>query len=553
MASVTRSSRRAEVPRSHSNPHPHHLTTSSPGLFAANNGAGSGGGSGRNKRPLDNHNHDFDAINPKRTRISVEIYAKGTLGNVSNAYDNKVPPARTNLRPATAATPVVASATTTHTPDATTKPPTTDAATPAVKPEQSLTKHQAKVINGIKHELDRLQPQAKDTSTREQGRKLRSQEATRFKSELSAYFPEYDEIIGNEPIEQRTYTDPIILRSFSRPKPSLTISPLLDLLNLDTPIVIVESGPVRAVQGPQFAVPHHADLYPVRGYGDVLFNDVFDAQRIDFNFLEAQFKNRALEDPLPDKLFQPVHRRAERLERSIRNTEKGRAQHEKDQIIRLLEGLQGHDWLRIMGVSGVTETRKKTFEPARDHFIKGCQAILAKFRNWILEEKRRKQEKEKALAEKAEEEADGSARGDDDDEGTPEDSSDSASPAKQLREEAMARSKASAKSSKKRKATPQPAASKAPRPSKPPPPPRPPTAPKPPEPPREFKSFFSKRHERDGALHRNRRAGRKVLAWGHPIPEIPQIDFVLPEEFRDEDTLKARARKKRLDRRGKKA
>jgi hypothetical protein len=34
---------------------------------------------------------------------------------------------------------------------------------------------------------------------------LRSQEATRFKSELSAYFPEYDEVIGNDPpTEQRT-------------------------------------------------------------------------------------------------------------------------------------------------------------------------------------------------------------------------------------------------------------------------------------------------------------------------------------------------------------
>ena len=39
--------------------------------------------------------------------------------------------------------------------------------------------------------------------------------------------------------------------------------------------------------------------------------------------------------------------------------------------------------MRVMGVSGVTETKKKTFEPARDHFIKGCQAILAKFRNWF--------------------------------------------------------------------------------------------------------------------------------------------------------------------------
>lgn len=67
------------------------------------------------------------------------------------------------------------------------------------------TKHQSRVKNGIKHELDRLQPNTADTSSAkvQSGRKLRSQEATRFKSELSAYFPDYDEVIGNDPREQR--------------------------------------------------------------------------------------------------------------------------------------------------------------------------------------------------------------------------------------------------------------------------------------------------------------------------------------------------------------
>lgn len=58
-------------------------------------------------------------------------------------------------------------------------------------------------MKGLKHELDRLKPAQIDTNTREQGRKLRSQEATRFKSDLSAYFPDYDEVIGNDPKEQR--------------------------------------------------------------------------------------------------------------------------------------------------------------------------------------------------------------------------------------------------------------------------------------------------------------------------------------------------------------
>ncbi|KAF5023069.1 hypothetical protein F66182_4881 [Fusarium sp. NRRL 66182] len=524
MASVTRSSRRAELPHQH---HSHHHLTSPAGAFTHSQGGGGGagggaaaapaGGGGRNKRSLEAHDRDFDAIKPKRSRITVEIFAKGSHGLSDAAIDSNEaqPPTRNNPRPV--ATPAVASATT----PATIPPTPTDDATPKLKEEQTLTKHQSKVINGIKHELDRLQPQPSDTNTKDQGRKLRSQEATRFKSELSAYFPEYDEVIGNEPKEQHIF-------------------------NVDTPIIIVDSDPRRAVADPQHAATqpvNPATEYPVRGYGDALFHNVYDCQQVDFGFLEAQFKNKTVEDPLPDKLFQPIHRRAERLERSIRNTEKGRAQHEKDQIIRLLEGLQGHDWLRVMGVSGVTETKKKTFEPARNHFIRGCQSILAKFRNWVLEEKRRKMEKDKARAEEEEEEDSSSDQ--DEEDASDDNTSDSASPAKQLHEEAMARSKTS-KGSKKRKPTPQPALVKVPRPSKALP------APKPPEPPKEFKSFFSKKYERESALHRHRRTGRKVLAWGLPIPEIPQVDFDLPEEYRDEDTLKVRARKKRRDRRGSK-
>lgn len=69
------------------------------------------------------------------------------------------------------------------------------------------TKHNQKVVNGIRHELDRLQPSSADmANSNTQGRKLRSQEGVRYKSELSAYFPEYDEVIGNIPKEHRTYS-----------------------------------------------------------------------------------------------------------------------------------------------------------------------------------------------------------------------------------------------------------------------------------------------------------------------------------------------------------
>lgn len=67
------------------------------------------------------------------------------------------------------------------------------------------TVHSQKVTASIKHELDglqdRLQPEGA-TSTDEK-RKLRSQEGTRFKSELGLYFPDYDVVIGNDSEEIR--------------------------------------------------------------------------------------------------------------------------------------------------------------------------------------------------------------------------------------------------------------------------------------------------------------------------------------------------------------
>jgi len=317
----------------------------------------------------------------------------------------------------------------------------------------------------------------------------------------------------------------------------------------------------------------------IRSYSDSLFTDLWDSQRIDFSFLTSQNKNKSLEDPLPDSFFEPAHKKSERLERSIRNSEKGRAQHEKDQIIRLLDCLQGPDWLRVMGVSGITESRKKTFEPARDHFIRGCQAILEKFRTWAAEEKRRKLEKDRAIAEAeaeakreaAREEETADDEEDDDDDGEememiededttkmeipdsdeemedidqipdakdadpPDDSDVDASIAKQLREEALAAAKTK---SRRGRRTVTPAL---------PPPPLPLRKP---EAHKEFTTFFQKNpHLRDTALNKSRRKGRIAWAWGHAVPELDEAEFRLPEEFLTEDTLRSRARGKRRSKR----
>ena len=277
------------------------------------------------------------------------------------------------------------------------------------------------------------------------------------------------------------------------------------------------------------------------------FTDLHNSHRIDSSFLSRDYEEEP-DDPLSDEYFETIHRKPERQERSIRNTDKGRAQHEKDQVIRLLEGLQSHDWLKLMGVSGITESKKKDYEPARAHFVRGCEAIIEKFRLWRDEEKRKKLEKEAAMAEAVEddeeeveeeveeEEAEEEEEIVEEDEGNvsdgdPPDYSDvDASAARQLHEEAIARSAPLTKHpEKKAKVELIPPAI--------------------PEVEKEFTSFFAKPYLRAAALGKHRRSGRSVAAWGHPVPDVTDVDFDLPEEYRDEDTLKAHARRKRRDRR----
>lgn len=215
MASITRSNRRAEGLHPYDrNVNASPLTRPAPGPNSFHHGAAAAGG--RTKRSLDVAERDLDALRHKKTRIAVEILAKPQLPrepvNVQPPIPRRaaVASSASTSRPPPPAAPVpptrpAASTATTSTPAPTLTPaPISAAAADPEPPNASLTKHQAKVINGIRHELDRLQPRPDDTrDTKEQGRKLRSQEATRFKSELSAYFPDYDEVIGNEPKEQR--------------------------------------------------------------------------------------------------------------------------------------------------------------------------------------------------------------------------------------------------------------------------------------------------------------------------------------------------------------
>ncbi|SPQ18658.1 4feb3450-751b-42e5-9a76-dfc25dded680 [Thermothielavioides terrestris] len=550
------------------------------------------------KRPPPEHDLETNASKRARltTGIAVEIPAKPP---VYTRFSNKpadakpaAPPPPPKHAAARPSNPPAGRRAAPHSTDD--GPKTAPASARGTRQQPGVTKHREKVANGLKHELNKLQPTAADT--RGQGRKLRSQEAIRFKSELSAYFPEYDEVIGNDPKETH-------------------------ILNIDTPIIISLDGAPPPSSSSKNPNPADAANYPVRSYGDALYTDLFDAQRIDFSFLNTNSNSNpghnnnksnpgssspapslSSSDPLPDSLFIPAHKKAERLERSIRNSEKGRAQHERDQIIRLLDGLQGPDWLRVMGVSGITESKKRQFEPARAHFVRGCEAILDKFRRWAAEEKRRRveaaagrraaqregaagereeggeqqQEEEKSAAseeaedereegeeevadseedgdEEEEDEEGGGGDEDDDEEGPdpegdpPDDSDVDRKIAKQLREEALAAA-AAARQKKKRSTAKRGAARR--KAAAPPSRRRLSAAKSPPEEaPREFTSFFAKRYQREAALSKTRRRGRTVLAWGHPVPEPPEAEFELPAELRDEDTLRSHARRKRRDRR----
>ena len=203
--------------------------------------------------------------------------------------------------------------------------------------------------------------------------------------------------------------------------------------------------------------------------------------------------------------------------------------HEKVQLERLLDGLQGPDWLRVMGITGVTDGEKKDWEPKRDYFVSEVRALVDKFRVWKEEEKRLKMEREAALLAREEEEAEEEgpkAEGDEGDEANMSPSSDiDAWAARQLQQEVNSASSSA----------PKPRSRRRPISALPPPPP---------EPLKPFTSFYSKPHLREAALGKNRH-GRNVTAFGQPIPESEEREFTLPGEYLTPDALRVHARKRR--------
>jgi hypothetical protein len=417
-------------------------------------------------------------------------------------------------------------------------------------------------------------PQVEAASTsqkQEEKRTLRSQDdGPRLKSELAVYFGNYEDIMFDAPHDTELITVDTVLYitddsqkaggmndSPNKSRASTKTSPMANKsrkssLNGTLP----PSSPLRSTAN-QFNGSPSLSL-------DVIAKTLPDNP----------------EDPLTDAHFMKSHKRAERREKQLRNIERDRAMHEKVQLDRLLDGLQGHDWLKVLGITGITDGEARKYEPKRDYFISEVQTLVNKFKQWKEQERKQRLDKEAAAA-AAEEAAREAEEGDDEssNEGSiePPSSDLNASAARQLQQETVnalriSTGKLSRQNSHKLKSRAKerlslpahlhtPTASSTKRHILTPAttsrlPNATPTIllrpPAPPSPEIPITSFYAKRHLRDAALGNSRHAGRNVTAFGLPLPEAllaEDREFQLPDDYVTEENLKSNARERRRRRR----
>jgi hypothetical protein len=348
---------------------------------------------------------------------------------------------------------------------------------------------------------------------KEERRSLRSRDdGPRLKSELAVYFGNYEEIMFETPVEPEFITtESAIYITDDTPKAAKAETPSPSKNNRQT------KGTPNSARSNGMRPATSLQSSPTSYNG---------CQVVDLSTFLKNVPDHA-DDPLSEDAFLKSHKRAERKEKQLRNIERERAMHEKFQLDRLLEGLQGHDWLKVLGITGVTDGEARRYEPKRDYFIAEVQALVDKFQEWKDEEKRQRIEREAALA--AEREAE-----EDDDSESLSSSDLNASAARQLQQETASALKSTSKQT--------PSAQ-----TKPPSKPKdraaivPPPEPIPYRPPSPITSFYSKRHMRDAALKKTRH-GRSVTAFGQPLPEPEEQEFELPADYVTAEVLKARGR-----------
>lgn len=357
---------------------------------------------------------------------------------------------------------------------------------------------------------------------KEERRSLRSRDdGPKLKSELAVYFGNYEDIMFESPMEPEFITtESAIYITDDAPK----------VIKAETPSPSKKSKQIRGT--PNSARTNGMQPTTSLQSSPTSYNG---CQMLDLSGFINAVSDHA-DDPLSEDAFLKSHKRAERKEKQLRNIERERAMHEKVQLDRLLDGLQGHDWLKVLGITGVTDGEAKRYEPKRDYFIAEVQALVDKFQEWKDEEKRQRMEREAALAaeREAEEDDDSGSLSSSESSVEPPSSDLNASAARQLQQETASALKFSSK---------QPSSVQKRPPSKPnerasivPPP-----EPIPYRPPSPITSFYSKRHMRDAALKKTRQ-GRSVTAFGQPLPEPEEREFELPADYVTADVLKARGR-----------
>jgi hypothetical protein len=371
-------------------------------------------------------------------------------------------------------------------------------------------------------------------------RTLRSQDdGPRLKSELAIYFPNYEDVIFDVPKEeefitvetalyvvddaakQELSTSPNVRKGGGKSSAKANPPPLSSSSGL-------RNGSVNGMQHP--STPQRSNSNQFNG-----------SPSLNLDLISRTIPETS-EDPLTDDYYLKSHKRAERKEKQLRNIEKERAMHEKVQLDRLLDGLQGHDWLKVLGITGITDGEAKKFEPKRDYFIAEVQALVDKFKEWKEQEKQQRLDREAAQAARDEEEDEVADSDDEDISVSPPSSDLNASAARQLQQETVSALKAKHLTSQQlpnniskgvkghasSTSTPKLAV--------------PTYVPPPPEVP--ITSFYAKRHLRDAALGKARH-GRNVTAFGQVIPEMGEREFELPEDYVTEGVMSANAREKR--------
>jgi hypothetical protein len=362
------------------------------------------------------------------------------------------------------------------------------------------------------------------STKQEDKRTLRSQdEGPRLKSELAIYFPNYEDIIFDVPKEEEFITpDTVLYVTDDAPKVKQEqISPKSNK-TAKASSSTVRNGAVNGIQDP--STPRRSSSNQFNG-----------SPSLNLDSISRTIPDNG-EDPLNDDYYLKSHNRAERKEKQLRNIEKERAMHEKVQLDRLLDGLKGHDWLKVLGITGITDGEAKKYEPKRDYFIAEVQALVDKFKEWKEQEKQQRLDKEAAQAAREEEAKDDEEDevADSEDESISPPSSDlNASAARQLQRETASALKIKLNFSKGKQTASATSTPKAPLPTY--------VAPSPEVP---ITSFYAKRHLRDAALGKSRH-GRNVTAFGHPVPDLSEREFELPEDFLTADAIRANAREKR--------